>query len=215
MKFSFDEFHIWYQFALSLICAEKVGIVNVPQERFESHRFEPEGDLEISALLSSVYQSIIGAATVYEIESKTSDSVPPCCENLLRAPQHGTPSRIDFRAESSLLFAIACDEVRVWVYRSQVHREWAVRCKMERLHFPVRRRLGLREDRFGTGRGPANGLEVFCRPRHWLQFAGRGSSTEEYQAGLATKGAKCVQSVKFRFFGNFLLGTPDAQKDRM
>ena len=26
MKFSFDEYHIWYQFALSLICAEKVRI---------------------------------------------------------------------------------------------------------------------------------------------------------------------------------------------
>ena len=25
LKFSFDEFHIWYQFALSLIGAEKVG----------------------------------------------------------------------------------------------------------------------------------------------------------------------------------------------
>ena len=25
MKFSFDEFHIWYQFALSLICAEMVS----------------------------------------------------------------------------------------------------------------------------------------------------------------------------------------------
>ena len=27
MKFSFNEFHTWYQFALSLICAEKVCII--------------------------------------------------------------------------------------------------------------------------------------------------------------------------------------------
>ena len=27
MKFSFEEFHIWYQFGLSLMCSQKVGVI--------------------------------------------------------------------------------------------------------------------------------------------------------------------------------------------
>lgn len=34
MKFSFDEFHVWYQFALSLICAEKVRHAGMALTRY-------------------------------------------------------------------------------------------------------------------------------------------------------------------------------------